>query len=148
SGVIPADAKLTPRPTEIPAWADQPADAKKVYLRLMENYAAYMAFTDEQIGRFVDSLAQAGELDNTFVMYIVGDNGPSAEGGLEGTFNEVASLIGFNPGLASIVKRIDQIGGPESEPHVPVGWAWSMAAPFRWTKQVASHFGGTCNPMI
>jgi arylsulfatase len=147
-GVIPADAKLTPRPKEIPAWDDQPADAKRVYLRLMENYAAYMAYTDHQVGRYIDSLAASGELDNTLVMYVVGDNGPSAEGGLEGTFNEVASLVGFNPGLASIVKRIDQIGGPESEPHVPVGWAWAMAAPFQWTKQIASHFGGTRNPMI
>jgi arylsulfatase len=147
-GVIPADAKLTPRPKEIPAWDEQPAEAKRVYLRLMENYAAYMAYTDYHIGRLIDSLAQSGELDNTLVMYVVGDNGPSAEGGLEGTFNEVASLIGFNPGLASISKRIDQIGGPESEPHVPVGWAWAMAAPFQWTKQIASHFGGTRNPMI
>ena len=114
----------------------------------MENYAAYMAYTDHQIGRLLDSLAHSGELDNTLVMYIVGDNGASAEGGLEGTFSEVASLVGFNPGLASIVKRIDQIGGPESEPHVPVGWAWAMDAPFQWTKQVASHLGGTRNPMI
>lgn len=81
-------------------------------------------------------------------MYIVGDNGPSAEGGLQGTFNELASLGGYNPGLAGIIQRIDLIGGPESEPHVPVGWAWAMAAPFQWTKQVASHFGGTRNPMI
>jgi arylsulfatase A-like enzyme len=147
-GVIPTDAKLTPRPDEIPAWADQPALPKQVYLRLMENYAAYLAYTDYQVGRLIDSLAQSGELDNTLVMYVVGDNGASAEGGLEGTFNEVASLIGFNPGLASIVKRIDQIGGPESEPHVPVGWAWAMDCPFQWTKQVASHFGGTRNPMV
>jgi arylsulfatase len=147
-GVIPAKAKLTPRPKEIPAWADQPADAKKVYCRLMENYAAYMAHADFHIGRLLDSLEKSGELDNTLVMYVVGDNGPSAEGGLEGTFNEVASLLGFNPGLASIVKRIEQIGGPESEPHVPVGWAWAMATPFQWTKQIASHLGGTRNPMI
>jgi arylsulfatase A-like enzyme len=147
-GVIPADAKLTPRPKELPAWDDQPADAQKVYLRLMENYAAYMAYTDHHVGRLIDSLSQSGELENTLVMYIVGDNGASAEGGLEGTFNEFASLSGFNPGLASIVKRIDQIGGPESEPHVPVGWAWAMVTPFQWTKQVASHFGGTRNPMI
>src|SRR5262249_4207661 len=79
---------------------------------------------------------------------IAGDNGPSAEGGLEGTFNEVASLVGFNPGLAAIVQRIDLIGEPESEPHVPVGWAWAMASPLQWTKQVASHFGGTRNPMV
>jgi arylsulfatase len=147
-GVIPADTKLTPRPREIPAWDDQPPDAKRVYCRLMENYAAYMAHTDFHIGRLIDSLAGSGELDNTLILYVVGDNGPSAEGGLEGTFNEVASLIGFNPGLASIASRIDQIGGPESEPHVPVGWAWAMATPFRWTKQVASHLGGTRNPLI
>lgn len=147
-GVIPANAKLTQRPKELPAWDSQSDEAKKVYCKLMENYAAYMAFTDHHIGRYLDTLAAAGELDNTLVMYVVGDNGPSAEGGLEGTFNEVASLVGFNPGLASIVKRIDQIGGPESEPHVPVGWAWAMATPFSWTKQVASHFGGTRNPLI
>jgi arylsulfatase len=147
-GVIPANAKLTPRPKEIPAWDAQPPDAKKVYCRLMENYAAYMAHTDFHIGRLIDNLKKSGELDNTLILYVVGDNGPSAEGGLEGTFNEVASLIGFNPGLASIVKRIDQIGGPESEPHVPVGWAWAMATPFQWTKQIASHLGGTRNPMI
>jgi arylsulfatase len=119
-----------------------------VYLRLMENYAAYLAYADDQIGRLIDSIEQAGELDNTLIFYIVGDNGPSAEGGLEGTFNEVASLVGYNPGLAAISKRIDQIGGPQSEPHVPVGWAWAMASPLQWTKQVASHFGGTRNPLV
>jgi arylsulfatase A-like enzyme len=147
-GVIPKGTKLTPRPKEIPAWDDQPADAKRVYTRLMENYAGYLAFADDQIGRVIDSLDQAGELDNTLIFYIVGDNGPSAEGGLQGTFSEVASLVGFNPGLAAIVSRIDQIGEPESEPHVPVGWAWAMASPLQWTKQVASHFGGTRNPMV
>src|SRR4051812_9344703 len=114
----------------------------------MENYAAYLAYADDQVGRLIGSIEQAGELDNTLIFYIVGDNGPSAEGGLEGTFNEIASLVGYNPGLAAITKRIDQIGGPESEPHVPVGWAWAMAAPFQWTKQVASHFGGTRNPLV
>ena len=147
-GVIPKGTKLTPRPKEIPAWDSQPADAKKVYTRLMENYAAYMAYTDYQVGRLIDSLEASGELDNTLVMYIVGDNGASAEGGLEGTFSEVASLLGVQLGLESTIKRIDEIGGPTSEPHVPVGWAWAMDAPFQWTKQVASHFGGTRNPMV
>jgi arylsulfatase len=147
-GVIPANTKLTPRPKEIPAWDDQPADAKHVYARLMENFAGYLAFADDQIGRVIDSIEQAGELDNTLIFYIVGDNGASAEGTLEGTFNEVASMAGFNPGLADIVKRTDQIGGPGTEPHVPVGWAWAMNAPFAWTKQVASHFGGTRNPLV
>ena len=147
-GIIPKGTKLTPRPKEIPAWDEQSADAKKVYTRLMENYAAYMAYTDHQVGRLIDSLEASGELDNTLVMYVVGDNGASAEGGLEGTFSEVASLLGVQLGLESTIKRIDEIGGPTSEPHVPVGWAWAMDAPFQWTKQVASHFGGTRNPMV
>jgi arylsulfatase A-like enzyme len=147
-GIIPQNTKLTPRPKEIPAWDDQSPDAKRVYTRLMENFAAYLAYADDQIGRLIDSIDQAGELDNTLIFYIVGDNGPSAEGGLEGTFSEVASLVGFNPGLAAIVDRIDRIGDPDSEPHVPVGWAWAMASPLQWTKQVASHFGGTRNPMV
>ncbi|MBI1322334.1 sulfatase-like hydrolase/transferase [bacterium] len=147
-GIIPKGTKLTPRPKEIPAWDDQPELARKVYARLMENYAAYMAYTDFEVGRLLDSLRASGELDNTLVMYIVGDNGASAEGGLEGTFSEIASLIGIQLGLESTANRMDEIGGPASEPHVPVGWAWAMNSPFRWTKQVASHFGGTRNPMI
>jgi arylsulfatase len=147
-GVIPKETKLTPRPKEIPAWDSQSADARRVYSRLMENYAAFMAHTDHEVGRLIDSLKASGELDNTLVFYIVGDNGASGEGGLEGTFSEIASLMGYNPGLAGILKRIDQIGEPNSEPHVPVGWAWATNAPFQWTKQVASHFGGTRNPMV
>ena len=147
-GIIPKGTKLTERPKEIPAWDDQSADARKVYTRLMENYAAYMAYTDYQTGRLIDSLKASGELDNTLVMYVIGDNGASAEGGLEGTFSELASLLGVQLGLESTIKRIDEIGGPTSEPHVPVGWAWAMNAPFQWTKQVASHFGGTRNPMV
>jgi arylsulfatase A-like enzyme len=147
-GIVPKGTKLTVRPKEVPSWDSQSADAKKVYSRLMENYAAYMAYTDHEIGRLLDSLRESGELDNTLVMYIVGDNGASAEGGLEGTFSEIASLLGVQLGLESSLKRIDEIGGPTSEPHVPVGWAWAMNAPFQWTKQVASHFGGTRNPMV
>lgn len=147
-GIIPRGTKLTPRPKEVAAWDEQKPDAKKVYTRLMENYAAYMAYTDAEVGRLIESLRTSGELDNTLVMYVVGDNGASAEGGLEGTFSEVASLIGLQLGLESTIKRIDEIGGPTSEPHVPVGWAWAMNAPFQWTKQVASHFGGTRNPMV
>ncbi len=147
-GIIPKGTKLTSRDKNIPTWDSQTDEAKKVYRRLMENYAGYMAFTDHEVGRLIESLRESGELDNTLVMYVVGDNGASAEGGLEGTFSEIASLIGVQLGLASTIKRIDEIGGPTSEPHVPVGWAWAMDAPFQWTKQVASHFGGTRNPMI
>jgi arylsulfatase len=147
-GVIPKGTKLTPRDEAIQSWDSLSADEKKVYTRLMENYAGYMAYTDEQVGRLLDSLAASGELDDTLVMYVVGDNGASAEGGLQGTFSELASLFGVQLGLQSTIKRIDEIGGPTSEPHVPVGWAWAMDAPFKWTKQVASHFGGTRNPLI
>ena len=147
-GIIPKGTKLTLRDPNIPSWDSRSADEKKVYARLMENYAGYMEYTDHQVGRLIDSLAASGELDNTLVMYVVGDNGASAEGGLEGTFSELASLIGVQLGLESTIKRIDEIGGPKSEPHVPVGWAWAMNAPFQWTKQVASHFGGTRNPLV
>jgi arylsulfatase len=147
-GVIPAGTKLTKRPAELPAWDAQSPEAKKVYLRLMENYAGFMAHTDHHIGRMIDSLEASGELDNTMVLYIVGDNGASAEGGLEGTFSELASLLGVQLGLDSTINRLDEIGTPSSEPHVPVGWAWAMCSPFQWTKQVASHFGGTRNPMV
>ena len=147
-GIIPKGTKLTPRDPNVPSWDSRSADEKKVYTRLMENYAGYMDYTDHEVGRLIDSLAASGELDNTLVMYIVGDNGASAEGGLEGTFSELASLLGIQLGLESTIKRIDEIGGPTSEPHVPVGWAWAMNAPFQWTKQVASHFGGTRNPLV
>ncbi|MCY2967904.1 MAG: arylsulfatase, partial [Planctomycetota bacterium] len=147
-GIIPPGTKLTPRPKEIPAWDTLSAESKKVYFRLMENYAAFMAHTDHHIGRLIDSLEASGELDNTLVLTIIGDNGASAEGGLEGTFSELASLLGIQLGLASTLDHIDEIGDPSSEPHVPVGWAWAMCSPFQWTKQVASHFGGTRNPLI
>ena len=147
-GIIPKGTKLTARPQEIPAWESQSAEARKVYSRLMENYVAYMDYTDHQVGRLIDSLRASGEIDNTLILFVVGDNGASAEGGLEGTFSEIASLMGIQLGLQSTINRIDEIGGPTSEPHVPVGWAWAMDAPFKWTKQVASHFGGTRNPLI
>ncbi|WP_036484093.1 arylsulfatase [Myxosarcina sp. GI1] len=147
-GIIPEGTQLTPRPEEIPAWDEVPDEAKTVYTRLMENYAGYMAHTDYHVGRLIDSLEQSGELDNTLIFYIIGDNGASAEGGLEGTFSELASLFGIQLGLESTINRLDEIGGPKSEPHVPVGWAWAMDSPFQWTKQVASHLGGTRNPMV
>jgi hypothetical protein len=114
----------------------------------MENYSAYLEYTDVQIGRVVDAVAASGELDSTLIIYILGDNGASAEGGLEGTVNEIASLNGIQLGLPGLLAKFEQIGGPETEPHVPVGWAWAANTPFRWTKQIASHFGGTRNPMV
>ncbi|MFZ2087279.1 MAG: arylsulfatase [Desulfobaccales bacterium] len=147
-GIIPADAKLTPRPKEIPAWAEQSEAAKRVYRRLMENYSGFLDHTDEQISRLLAALEKSGELDNTLIFFIVGDNGASAEGGLEGTVNEVASLNGIQLGLKGLEAKFEEIGGPQTEPHIPVGWAWASDTPFQWTKQVASHFGGTRNGLI
>ena len=147
-GVVPPDAKLTPRPPEIPAWDAQPQEAKKVYRRLMENYSGFLDQADEQVGRLIDTLEASGEMDNTLVFYIVGDNGASAEGGLEGTVSEVASVNGIQLGLSGLVARFDEIGGPHTDVHVPVGWAWAANTPFQWAKQVASHFGGTRNGLI
>lgn len=147
-GVIPATTTLTPRPPEIPSWASQPQEARTVYSRLMENYSGFLEHTDRQIGRLIEALRQSGELENTLIVTIVGDNGASAEGGLEGTINETASVNGIQLGLKELSSRIDQIGGPRSDPHVPVGWAWAANTPFQWAKQIASHLGGTRNGLI
>lgn len=147
-GVIPANTKLTPRPKELPAWDDQPDNAKRVYRRLMENYSGFLEHTDVEVGRLLAAIEQAGELDDTLIFYIVGDNGASGEGGLEGTVNEIASLNGIQLGLAGLEAKFEEIGGPETEPHVPSAWAWAANTPFQWTKQVASHFGGTRNGMV
>ena len=148
AGIIPADTKLTPRPEWVPAWETLSADQKKLYLRLFENYAGYLAFTDHECGRLIEAVNKLPDADNTMIIYIVGDNGASSEGGPDGTLNEIKALNGFPTPLEDNLKRLESIGGPESEPHYPVGWAWSGNAPFQWVKQVASHFGGTRNPMV
>lgn len=145
-GVIPPEAELTPRPAELPAWDDQPAALRPILERQMETYAGFMEHTDHHVGRVIDTIEQLGELDNTLIIYIWGDNGASAEGTLKGTYNE---LIVFN-GMGDILEtpeylsaRLDKWGGPESYPHYAVGWSWAMDTPFQWQKQVASHWGGT-----
>ena len=147
-GVIPPDTKLTPRPEWVEPWDSLSEDQKKLYTRLMENYAGFLAFTDHEIGRFIDAIHQLPDADNTIIFYIVGDNGASSEGGFDGTINEIKSLSGIQTPLEENLKRLDEIGDPNTEPHYPVGWAWSGNAPFQWVKQVASHFGGTRNPMV
>ncbi|HBE69563.1 MAG TPA: arylsulfatase [Planctomycetaceae bacterium] len=147
-GLIPSDTKLTARHDEIPSWGSRSEKEKTAYTRLMENYAAFMAHTDHHVGRVIESLERSGELDNTLIMYVVGDNGASSEGSLEGTFIDLAAMVGIDLGLDSMLSKLDKIGGPESHPHVPVGWAWAMSAPFKWTKAVPSHFGGTRNPLL
>ena len=148
--VIPPDCQLTRRHEEIPAWDAMPADLKPVLIRQMEVYAGFLEFTDHHIGRLLDSLKTTGALENTLVFCIIGDNGASAEGTLNGTYNE---MINFNGGAALetpkfLMDRIDKLGGPESYNHFAVGWAHAMDTPYQWTKQVASHWGGTRNGTI
>jgi arylsulfatase len=147
-GVIPAGTKLTPRPAEIPAWDSLTPDQKKVEARLMEVFAAFTAQTDYEVGRVIDSLKDVGQSDNTLIMWEIGDNGASMEGTLNGVFNEMTSLNGQAEDTSYVLKHIDEIGGPKSYNHFPVGWAWAMNTPFQWGKQVASHFGGTRNPLV
>jgi arylsulfatase A-like enzyme len=147
-GIIPANAQLTPRPKEIPAWDDMNADQKRLFERQMETYAGFAEHTDAEVGRLVAQLESIGELDNTLFFYIVGDNGASAEGGPEGTYNEMMALNGIVGKADQMMSHIDEWGGPTTFPHFAIGWAWACNTPFQWTKQVASHFGGTRNGMV
>ncbi|MDH4348022.1 MAG: arylsulfatase [Gemmatimonadota bacterium] len=147
-GVIPVDTKLTPRPKEIPAWDDMSADQKRLFERQMETFAGFAEHTDYEVGRLVAQLEAIGELDNTIFYYIVGDNGSSAEGGPEGTYNEMMALNGIVGKADQMMSHFDDWGGPTTFPHFAIGWAWAGNTPFQWTKQVASHFGGTRNGMV
>lgn len=147
-GVIPPDTKLTPRPEEIPAYDSLTADQKKVAARLMETFAAFTAQTDYEVGRLLDTLEEIGQADDTLVFWMIGDNGASLEGGLHGSFNEMTGLSGVPEDPATLVAKLEEIGGPTAYNHYPVGWAWAMNTPFQWGKQVASHFGGTRNPLV
>ena len=149
-GVIGPDSKLTPRPEEIPAWDEISADLKPVLARQMEVYAGFLAHTDHHIGRLVDSLAEMEILDDTLVYVIIGDNGASAEGDIQGCFNEQIVLNGMNEIQTTefMMERIDDFGTPRAYNHYAVGWAHAMNAPYQWTKQIASHWGGTRNGTI
>ncbi len=149
-GVVPSDADLTERHDEIPAWDDMPDELKPVLAREMEVYAGFLEHTDHQVGRLVDALEDLEILDDTLIYYIIGDNGASAEGTVNGAFNEMAN---FN-GMAALetpefmLSKMDEFGSPSSYNHYAVGWAWAMNTPLQWTKQVASHWGGTRNGTI
>ncbi|MFM7149783.1 MAG: arylsulfatase [Gemmataceae bacterium] len=147
-GVIPEDAKLNPRAPGVQAWADCSAEEKKVFARFMEVYAGYLEQTDHNIGRVVKAIEDLGQLDNTLVIYIAGDNGASAEGSLQGLVNEMTFFNGIKEDIKDVLKRADDIGTWKSYNHYPVGWANAMCTPFQWTKQVASHYGGTRNGMV
>ncbi len=147
-GIIPANTKLTPRPKEIPAWDDMSAEQKRLFERQMETFAGFGEHTDHEVGRLVAQLEAIGELENTLFFYIVGDNGASAEGGPEGTYNENMALNGIVGKADQMMDHIEDWGGPSTYPHFAIGWAWAGNTPFQWTKQVASHFGGTRNGMV
>ncbi len=149
-GVIPEDAELTDRPDEIPAWVDMPEEMKPILARQMEVYAGFMEHTDHQVGRLIDALEDLEILDDTLIYYIIGDNGASAEGTINGTFNEMFSLNGASAMETPefMASRIDDFGGPEAYNHFAVGWAHAMDTPYQWTKQVASHWGGTRNGTV
>ena len=148
-GVIPEDAVLTPRPPELRAWASLDADEQKVAARLMEVYAAFLAHTDEQVGRVFEALREMEAFDDTLILYVVGDNGASGEGGGDyGTWNEMGRIQGTIQSPAELIDRLDEIGGTSSYPHYSAGWGWATNAPFQWVKQVASHLGGTRNPLV
>ncbi|HWL48467.1 MAG TPA: arylsulfatase [Acidimicrobiia bacterium] len=149
-GVIPADAELTARPAEIPAWDDMDDDLKPVLARQMEVYAGFLEHTDHHVGRLLDALEELEVLDDTLIYVIIGDNGASAEGTPKGCFNEIAVLNGAG-GLETtefVVSKIDEFGTPTAYNHYAVGWAHAMDTPYQWTKQVASHWGGTRNGTI
>ena len=147
-GVIPKDAKLTERPKEIPSWDSQTPNQKKLFAKQMETFAGFAEHTDAEVGRLVQALEEMGELDNTLFLYVVGDNGCSAEGGPEGAYNEMMALNGIIGKADQMMSHIDDWGSPSTFPHFAVGWAHAGNTPFQWAKQVASHFGGTRNGMV
>ncbi len=147
-GVVPQDTALTERPDSMPAWDSLNADQKRLYTRMMEVFAAYGAHVDQEVGRVLDYVASLPDADNTLIIYIIGDNGSSAEGGFDGTLNEMAFFNAYQFEYKDMLEHIDEIGTEKHFNHFPAGWAWAMCAPFQWTKQVASHLGGVRNPMI
>jgi arylsulfatase A-like enzyme len=147
-GIVPKDTVLTARPQSIPAWDSLSVDQKTLYCRMMEIYAGYLEQADYNVGRIEKAIDDMGLRENTFIIYIVGDNGASAEAGLEGAINLEGAMNGVVPTTAQMLPHIDDLGTWKTYNHYPVGWAHAMDTPFQWTKQVASHFGGTRNGMV
>ena len=150
-GVIPQNAELTPWPNDLlKKWADLSPDEKKLFERQMEVYAAYLAYTDHEIGRVVQAIDDMGNLDNTLIIYISGDNGSSAEGSPVGTPNEMTFFNGVVdvPVEVQLKKYYDVWGSDKTYAHMAVGWTWAMDTPYKWTKQIASYLGGTRNGMV
>ncbi|MDO9297951.1 arylsulfatase [Bradyrhizobium sp.] len=147
-GVVPAGTKLASKPEAIKDWAKLNADEKKLFTRQMEVFAGFAEYTDTEIGRLVNGIGSTGQLDNTLIFYIVGDNGASAEGGMSGMFNEMTYFNGVEETVQDVLKHYDELGGPNTYSHYAAGWAVAGNTPFTWTKQVASSYGGTRNGMV
>ena len=147
-GVVPPDTKLAPKPQAIKDWNSLTPDEKKLFARQMEVYAGFGEMADYEIGRLIQAIQDIGQLDNTIVFYIAGDNGSSAEGGMNGVFNENTFFNGVPEPIEAQLKHIDQLGGPMAYSHYAAGWAVAGDTPFTWTKQVASNFGGTRDGMV
>ena len=146
-GVIPENTQLTNMPDDLQEWDSLPEEHKKLFERQAEVFAGFVEQTDYEIGRLIDSVEAIGELDNTLIFYIAGDNGTSAEGGFVGMFNEMTYFNGVVESVEELLPRLDEWGGPYTFPHMAAGWAVAFDTPFAWTKQIASDFGGTRNGM-
>jgi arylsulfatase A-like enzyme len=147
-GVVPPGTKLAPKPAAIKDWDKLNSDEKKLFTRQMEVFAGFAEYTDTEIGRLVETIRDLGQLDNTLVFYIVGDNGASAEGGMAGMFNEMTYFNLVQETVESVLKHYDELGGPNTYNHYAAGWAVAGDTPFTWTKQVASSYGGTRNGLV
>jgi len=147
-GVIPANTQLTPWPADLPKWETLSANDKKLFARQAQVYAAYVAYTDHEIGRVIQAVDDLGKLDNTLIIYIEGDNGTSAEGSTLGTPFDMAAIQGIDIPVAEQLKFYDVWGSDVTTPHMSVAWSWAFDTPFKWTKQIASHFGGTRQGMV
>jgi arylsulfatase A-like enzyme len=142
-GVIPANTQLTPWPDDLPKWDTLDAESKKLFARQAEVFAGYAAYVDDEIGRVIQAVEDLGKLDNTLIIYITGDNGTSAEGSTIGTPNVMTSYQGIPVPVPEQMKFYDIWGSDKTYPHMSVAWSWAFDTPFKWTKQIASHFGGT-----
>ncbi len=147
-GVVPPGTKLAPKPEAIKDWDKLTPDEKKLFARQMEVFAGFGEYADAEIGRLIQAIKETGQLDNTLIFYIVGDNGASAEGGMVGLYNEMTYFNGVHETVPDILKHYNELGGPTTYPHYAAGWAVAGDSPFEWTKQVASSYGGTRNGMV
>ncbi|WP_348797333.1 arylsulfatase [Flavobacterium adhaerens] len=147
-GIVPQNTKLTARPDAIPAWNSLSADEKKLFARQMEVFAGFLAHTDYWTGKLIKAVRDLPGGDNTMIIYIIGDNGSSAEGSMSGTLNNMMTQNGFPDNVERQLKVMDELGGPKHENHFAVPWSWAGSTPFQWMKRVPSHFGGTRNGMI